>query len=161
MILRDLAPGDAGWVLEQHGRHYADAEGFDRSFDVVVARALAEFLDRHDPNCERAWIAEDPGGVRLGCVFLVRLDETTAKLRMFYVVPEARGTGVAQTLLDALLRFGRDTGYDAVRLWTHESHRAAGRLYRRNGFAFLSSRPVRSFGQDLVEQSWEKRLQSG
>ena len=158
MILRGLDPGDAGWVLEQHGAHYAAVERFDRCFEVLVARRLAEFIEGHDPTCERGWIAEAPDGTRLGCVFMARLDQTTAKLRMFYVVPEARGSGVAQALLDALLAFARGAGYQSVRLWTHESHRAAGRLYERNGFALLSSRPVQSFGQNLVEQSWEKRL---
>ncbi|MCR9086299.1 MAG: GNAT family N-acetyltransferase [Rhodobacteraceae bacterium] len=158
MILRELRAGDAGWILEQHGVHYAQVDGFDRSFEVLVARLLAEFIESHDPSCEGGWIAEAQDGTRLGCVFLARLDETTAKLRMFYVIPEARGSGVAQALLDGLFSFARDAAYESVRLWTHKSHRAAGRLYARNGFALLNSRPVQSFGRDLVEQSWEKRL---
>ena len=59
---------------------------------------------------------------------------------------------------EALLGFAEGAGYEAVRLWTHESHQAAGRVYARNGFTLLSSQPVQSFGQELVEQSWEKRL---
>ncbi len=43
-------------------------------------------------------------------------------------------------------------------LWTHESHSAACALYRAYGFAMTDSRPVRSFGQDLVEQTWRLTL---
>lgn len=158
MIRQGLRPGDAGWVLERHGEHYSEVDGFDRSFEALVARLLGDFIDTHDPTSECAWIAEDGAGARVGCVFLVRFDATAAKLRMFYVAPEARGSGVAQALLDALLAFARGAGYRSVRLWTHESHRAAGRLYMRNGFALQSNKPVMSFGQSLVEQEWEKRL---
>jgi hypothetical protein len=42
-----------------------------------------------------------------------------------------------------------------MQLWTHESHRAACALYAQNGWQLVSSKPVRSFGCDLVEQSWE------
>ena len=33
---RDLAPGDAGWLIEQHAVHYARAEGFDASFEALL-----------------------------------------------------------------------------------------------------------------------------
>ncbi len=81
--------------------------------------------------------------------------EGVAKLRLFLLEPEARGRGLGQRLLDACLGFARAAGYRRLELWTHESHRAACALYARNGFRLVGSRPVRSFGQDLVEQTWE------
>lgn len=157
MIIRDLEPGDAGWVLERHGVHYTSAEGFDHRFEPLVARLLSDFLAHRDPSCERGWIASN-GADRLGCVFLRRGDAATARLHLFYVVPAARGSGVAQALLSALLAFAAEAGYRSVRLATFERHRAAGRVYARNGFSLLESREVRSFGLSLVEESWEKRL---
>nr|WP_316774411.1 hypothetical protein [Sedimentitalea todarodis] len=50
--------------------------------------------------------------------------------------------------------FAREQGYRDMRLRTHESHRAACALYKASGWHLVDSRPVRSFGVDLVEQSW-------
>ena len=153
-MLRDLEIGDAGWLIEQHGRLYALEEGFDRTFEALVAEILADYIRNHDPAYERAWIAVE-GGQRLGSIFCVRLDEKTAKLRLFLLLPEARGKGLGRHLLDACMTFARQKGYAKMQLWTHESHRAACALYRSAGFTLVASKPVRSFGVDLVEQSWE------
>ncbi len=159
--LRDLGPGDAGWVVSRHAALYASDEGFDSSFEALVAEIVAAFLRGHDPARERGWIAEGPAAERLGSIFCVAgdpADPALAKLRLFLVEPEARGTGLAQRLLDACLDFARGAGYRHMRLWTHESHRAAGRLYARNGFRLTASAPARSFGQDVIEQTWERPL---
>ncbi|WP_298430325.1 GNAT family N-acetyltransferase [uncultured Jannaschia sp.] len=151
--LRDLEPGDAGWVTMRHGELYWTDEGYDIAFEALVAGILSEFIrDRRPP--ERAWIATDDDGRRVGCVFTTRPAADTAKLRMFLVEPEMRGTGLAQHLLDTLISHARDTGAVRVVLWTHESHRAAGKLYRRNGFRLLDETPVVAFGQPTLEQNW-------
>jgi GNAT superfamily N-acetyltransferase len=155
VILRDLRIGDAGWLIEQHAVLYARDEGFDGSFEALVAEVLAAYLRHHDPATERGWIAEADGR-RLGSIFCVQSGEPgVAKLRLFLLLPEARGRGLGQRLLDECLGFARAAGYRRLKLWTHESHRAACALYARNGFACTASFPVHSFGQDLVEQSWE------
>lgn len=91
----------------------------------------------------------------MGCIFCVRKDDSTAKLRLFYVVQSARGTGVAQALIDSCLGFARAAGYAGLTLWTHESHAAAGRIYKRNGLIRTRAEPVHSFGVDLIEETWE------
>ena len=155
VTLRDLEIGDAGWLIEQHAVLYARHDGFDASFEALVAEVLAAFIRTRDPARERAFIAEEDGR-RLGSVFCMRSGEPgVAQLRLFLLVPEARGRGLGQRLLDACLGFARGAGYARMRLWTHESHRTACALYARNGFFLTQSRPVRSFGQDLVEQAWE------
>jgi GNAT superfamily N-acetyltransferase len=85
-------------------------------------------------------------------------DPQTARLRLFLIEPKARGTGLAQRMLDTCIAFARASGYRRMRLWTHESHRAAGRLYARNGFLMTASAPARAFGQDVVDQTWERAL---
>lgn len=159
ITVRPLAPGDAGWVLERHAVHYARVEGFDRTFEATVAAVLADFLRDADPATDRGWIAR-AGGRRAGSIFAMRLDAHRLQLRLFYVEPARRRQGVGQALLDALLGHAAACGFAAVRLWTHAEHRAACRLYARNGFVRLSSRPVRSFGRDLTEETWEKPLAS-
>ena len=97
-------------------------------------------------------------GKPLGSIFCVRLDDQTAKLRLFFTAPEARGLGLGKRLLDACMGFARDRGYTRMELWTHESHEAACALYSRAGWVCTSSKPVHSFGVDLVEQAWEVKL---
>lgn len=153
--LRDLEIGDAGWLIERHAVLYAREEGFDATFEALVAEIVAAYIRSHDPATERAFIAVEDGR-RLGSVFCVQSGEPgVAKLRLFLLIPEARGRGLGQRLLDACLGFAREAGYDRLRLWTHESHEAACALYARNGFELIASCPVRSFGVDLVEQTWE------
>jgi GNAT superfamily N-acetyltransferase len=153
-VLRPFRASDADWLVAEHAAHYAQAEGFDASFGPLVNDIIQAFLARHDPSCEAGWIAQH-GETRLGSIFCVRSDPTTAKLRLFYVVADARGSGVAQALLDQCLGFARNAGYAGLTLWTHESHTAAGRIYKRNGFIRTRAEPVHSFGVDLVEETWQ------
>ncbi|MEY8839728.1 N-acetyltransferase family protein [Cribrihabitans sp. XS_ASV171] len=156
-ILRPFLPEDAAWLVERHGTLYARDEGFDASFGPLVAEILADFVASHDPQRERGWIAEE-NGERLGSIFCVAAGPETAKLRLFLLVPEARGKGLGKRLLTACMDFARAAGYRDMVLWTHESHRAACALYRSFGWELTDSRPVRSFGVDLVEQSWKITL---
>ncbi|MCE8524115.1 GNAT family N-acetyltransferase [Ruegeria pomeroyi] len=157
ITLRPFRPEDAPWLVERHGTLYAQDEGFDDSFAPLVAGILDDFIANHDPDCEQGWIAE-ADGQRLGSIFCVRLDETTAKLRLFLLVPEARGQGLGRRLIDTCMGFARSKGYVQMQLWTHESHRAACALYAATGWQLVDSKPVHSFGVDLVEQSWKITL---
>lgn len=155
--LRAYAPSDHDWLVAQHQTHYRQTEGFDDTFGPLVSGILKTFEADHDPSREAGWIAERDGQ-RLGSIFCVKLTETTAKLRLFYLVAGARGTGLGKSLLQRCMTFAKDAGYTDMSLWTHESHTAAGALYRAKGWSLDSSTPVHSFGQDLVEQMWSIRL---
>ncbi|MDA8747387.1 GNAT family N-acetyltransferase [Litoreibacter sp.] len=157
IILKQFEAGDAAWVAQRHGVLYAEHDGFDDSFEPLVASILAKFLTDHDPALERGWVAWE-GEKRVGCIFCVKLDAGTAKLRMFLLEPVMRGRGLGKRLLAQCIGFAREAGYQSMTLRTHESHAAACALYARNGFACVESKKVRSFGQDLVEQTWTTAL---
>lgn len=157
ITIRPFRAQDAPWLVERHGTLYARDEGFDESFGPLVARILDAFIADHDPSRERGWIAER-AGVRLGSIFCVSLDDQTAKLGLFLLEPQARGQGLGRRLLNTCMGFARDVGYGGMVLRTHESHRAACALYRASGWQLTGSKPVRSFGVDLVEQSWKIQL---
>ncbi|EPX82039.1 GNAT family N-acetyltransferase [Salipiger mucosus] len=157
IALHPYTPDDRPWLVAQHALLYGREEGFDASFGALVAEILEAFEADHDPECERGWIAWE-GETPLGSIFCVRADAETAKLRLFLLVPEARGRGLGQRMLEACMGFAREAGYRRMSLWTHESHRAACALYARNGFALVRSEPCHSFGVDLVEQGWERAL---
>ena len=151
--LRRFDAADRDWLIEQHSVHYAREEGFDESFGPLVSGILDDFLAKHDPSCERGWIAQD-GDQRLGSIFCVRLDAQTAKLRLFFLAPPARGRGLGRRMLEACMSFARDQGYLKMQLWTHESHQAAGALYAKAGWTLVESNPAHSFGKVNIEQTW-------
>ena len=155
--LRRLQPGDAGWVIARHAELYALEEGYDASFEVLVAGILAEFLQGHDPEREAGWIAWQDG-LRQGSIFCVRQSDEVAKLRLFLLEPRARGRGLGRQMLDHCLDFARARGYRRIVLWTHASHRAACALYQARGFVMQQESPAQAFGQDVIDQTWAMEL---
>jgi len=118
-----------------------------------VARVVADYIDDHDPRREAAWIAE-AGGEPVGSVFCVAKDARAARLRLLLVEPSARGAGIGARLVDECVRFARGAGYEELTLWTNSILTAARRVYARAGFAVVDSKPHRSFGRDLQDETW-------
>jgi DNA-binding MarR family transcriptional regulator/N-acetylglutamate synthase-like GNAT family acetyltransferase len=156
-LLRTHQPGDMGWVIHRHGAIYARERGYNAEFEALVARICADFLDRFDPTGERCWIAERHGAI-VGSVFVVRKSKTVAKLRLLLVEADARGLGIGRRLVDECVRFARDAGYRTLTLWTQSDLDAARHLYKQAGFRRVHEEAHRSFGQELVAETWELRL---
>jgi DNA-binding MarR family transcriptional regulator/GNAT superfamily N-acetyltransferase len=156
-LLRAPRPGDLGWVVQRNAAVYAEEFDWDASYEALVARIVADYVDHRDPDAEAAWIAE-VDGTPAGCVFCVREDATTARLRLLLVEPWARGLGIGARLVEEVLRFARGAGYSAITLWTNDVLADARRIYERAGFTLDDETPHRSFGQDLVGQNWSRRL---
>jgi len=155
--LRPLGPGDYGWVIGRNGSVYAQEFGWDSTYEALVARIVADYIDKRDEKRENAWIAE-AGGVPVGCVFCVKEDEDTARLRLLLVDPVARGLGVGGALVDECLRFARAAGYRDMVLWTNSVLADARRIYLRAGFELVEEDRHHSFGHDLVGQTWRLSL---
>ena len=157
VVLRGLRPGDLGWVVQRHGEVYAREYGLTQSFEALVARIVADYVDQHQPERESAWIAEIDGQ-RAGCVFCVRKDDETAQLRILLVERWARGHGLGARLVDECIRFARDCGYRTLALWTNDVLVSARRIYLAAGFELVAQERHHSFGKDLVGQFWQLRL---
>lgn len=93
-------------------------------------------------------------GQAICCGGLKRLSDGSCEVKKMYVVPEARGQGVARALLGALEDKARELGYTVARLDTGPKQVGARHLYERSGY-----RAVPDFNGNPVAVFWgEKRL---
>jgi DNA-binding MarR family transcriptional regulator/GNAT superfamily N-acetyltransferase len=157
ITLRTHRAGDMGWITMRHGALYAEEYGYGPQFEALVAQICAQFLKDYRPKSERCWIAE-LGGVPAGSVCLVRADAKTAKLRLMFLEPWARGKGIAQRLVDESIAFARKCRYEKIVLWTQSELVAARKLYASAGFELTAKKPHADFGKKLVGETWELRL---
>jgi len=155
--LRPYQLGDLGWIVRRQAMLYAEEYGWDGSYEALAAQILAGFVTSHDPEWERGWIAVRDQSV-VGSVFVMRASEAVAKLRLLYVEPAARGLGLGRQLVDICVQFARDKGYRTLTLWTNDVLVPARRIYQQAGFTCVAAEPHRSFGQDLVGETWELPL---
>lgn len=70
----------------------------------------------------------------VACACLRPLTKRDCELKRLYVRPEARGSGIGQSLVRRMLREARTLGYSTLKLDTLASMEAAIRLYGRMGF---------------------------
>jgi GNAT superfamily N-acetyltransferase len=156
-VLRDPRPGDMGWVVQSHGALYASEYGFDTSFEALVAEITAKFVTSFDAARERCWIA-DIDGKPVGSIFLVRHSDDVAKIRLLIIDPAGRGYGLGKRLVAECIAFARACGYRKITLWTQSILLAARKIYQDEGFVLVGSEANRSFGQDLISETWELEL---
>ena len=157
VLLRGLRPGDLGWMVQRHGEVYAREYGWAPTFEALVARIAADYVDQHQPGREDAWVAE-LDGQRAGSVLCVSKDDDTAQLRVLLVEGWARGHGIGARLVAECVRFARDAGYRKLVLWTNDVLVSARRIYQGAGFTLVREEKHHSFGKDLVGQFWELDL---
>lgn len=125
----------------------------DAAVATVIATVMPEFgadgpgFAIHDPEVTHISRAYDrPGaayfvveldGRVLGGAGIAPLDGAQAsicELRKMYFLPELRGRGAAQPLIERCLAFAREAGYRQCYIETLTGMDAAQALYRRNGF---------------------------
>ena len=92
-------------------------------------------------------------GRPLGCGALKVTGRKLGEIKRMWVVPDARGLGVAQRLLDALEQRAVDMGLTRVRLDTNRALKEAHALYVRNGY-----REIPRYNDNPYADHWfEKR----
>jgi DNA-binding MarR family transcriptional regulator/GNAT superfamily N-acetyltransferase len=157
VVLRPPGPGDLGWVLQRHGAVYAAEYGWNSDFEAYVARIIAGYLTDAGPRRAAGWIAE-LDGVPAGFVCCVPDDDSTARLRLLLVEDWARGLGIGGRLVDEVLRFARQAGYERIVLSTVSVLASARRIYQRAGFTLVREQSEHSYGHDLITEDWARSL---
>ncbi|MEW4326938.1 GNAT family N-acetyltransferase [Rossellomorea marisflavi] len=95
---------------------------------------LSSYYSEHPDACY--WVAVNEQDQILGGVGIAQFDRSQriCELQKLYVSPEARGLGVAKSLMNTALAFASDH-YDHCYLETMEQLKAANSLYDRLGFS--------------------------
>ncbi|MEU2040691.1 GNAT family N-acetyltransferase [Nocardia niwae] len=98
---------------------------------LAEARARSEGDWRHALSDRAQFVAESDGGE----VGMLDPERGGVHLISMWVAPRARGTGVPDRPVRAVLDWAVEGGHDVVRLEFAEHNAFAERLYPRNGFA--------------------------
>jgi DNA-binding MarR family transcriptional regulator/predicted GNAT family acetyltransferase len=154
IVLRPHHADDLSWILARHAAIYAKEYGWGSQFTILVAGIIADFQPGRDPAREGCWIAE-LDGARVGSVMLVDAGNGVAKLRLLVVEPQARGRGIGRRLVEHCVAFARDAGYRKIALWTQSVLTDARRIYESAGFVRVEEKRHRTFGVDLVGETWK------
>jgi putative acetyltransferase len=152
-----------GWVIEE--RPWDDPAGA-----ALRAAQRAELdarygSDDHEPG--RAPSADDidlflvalerGDGRAIACGALRQLDPVAVEVKRMYVVPHARGTGVATGILRALEAAAARRGWVTVRLETGTAQPDAQRFYERAGYRQIPL--FGSYAGSRLSVCYERRLE--
>lgn len=152
-------PGCLARCAELHAQYYAEAAGFGREFEALVASGVAEFSARLDRSCNRLWLATLSGEV-VGTIAIdgEDLGGGLAHLRWFIVDNEVRGRGVGKRLLTAALDFCDEHKFAETHLWTFRGLDAARHLYESHGFALSDERLGQQWAKEVMEQRFVRLM---
>ncbi len=157
VTIRPHRIGDLGWVMSSHATRYGEEYGWRGNFETLIAEIIVQVLREFDPARERGWIAE-MDGEPVGSIFVVNAGEDIARLRLLMIEPHARGLGLGRRLVDECIRFAREARYRRITLFTHSVLTVARALYLSAGFRLVREEPYRSFGHDLIGETWDLDL---
>jgi len=158
MIIRLIQPEDNARVAEiirivmpEFG---ASGEGFaihdnevDNMYKAYTQKRCAYYV------CEAEGTIVGGGGVAP----LEGGDENTCELKKMYFLPEGRGKGYGQKVLDECLKAAREIRYSYCYLETFNTMSDAMKLYGKNGFEKISG-PCGNTGHFACDTFYRKQL---
>jgi GNAT superfamily N-acetyltransferase len=155
--VRTFRTGDVGLIVSRQSILYEASHGWGRGLEANEMEVGANFLRHFKPGREQCWVAELAGAMA-GAVFLTDEGEGVCRLRLLYVEPFAQGRGIGGHLVRTCIGFARDTGYEAMTLWTHTVLASARRIYAAHGFRLTDTAMHRIFGVEVQGETWRLEL---
>jgi DNA-binding MarR family transcriptional regulator/predicted N-acetyltransferase YhbS len=157
ITLREPRAGECAWLVHRQAEWFAAEYGWNRSFEGLLARVVADYTQRDDPLREMCTIADQDGMV-VGSVCVVGVSTTVAGMRLLWVEPDVQRLGIGTQLVSECVRFARRAGYTKLTLTTASMLGEPRRLCERAGFRLAGTAAERRFGKDLTVERWELDL---
>lgn len=158
IVIRDYDQKDIDFIINTHETLYQAEYNFLPCFTDYVSVYVNKFNDHHDKDRENIWIAEKDGK-QVGVIAAVKSTEDTAQMRWFIIEPEARGLGLGQKMVDIVLDFCKDKGYEHIFLLTVSILGAARHIYSERGFVLTGTSENNEWANyTVIEERWELDL---
>lgn len=110
-----------------------------KEMNLGILKAEEEY---HYNRSYNFWYAVNDEGKVVGSIGLKRIDDRTGEIKKLFVVKEYRGKGVAQKLMDTLLKAASKHHFDRLYLGTVSKLEAAHRFYEKYGFSEISKKDL-------------------
>lgn len=128
-----------------------EPSAFGSTYEREVARTVKDWRGWMSPGA--VFILEDAHGARgMVAAALDPADRGIVELMAMWVQPDARGSGGADALVGAVLKWAWSQRAKAVRLQVVHNNLRARRFYERNGFTLTGGTRVREKDQALELQ---------
>lgn len=154
---REPFPGELGMMIQRHGELYPKEFGWDHTFEIEAGEVFSAFFKNRDRHKEKVWIA-DIEGQFAGCIFLVKINNETARLRALLVEPKFRGHQIGKKLVNQCKQFAKTSGYKEIVLWTCDQLKAARSIYQQAGFQLVDTKKEVRWGLDINGEDWRLTL---
>ena len=154
-VRHNLTAADLDAVTRLHVEVYVEGLGYNDNFHEHVDPQLRAWAAGRTDR-DRIWLVERDDQL-IGCVAVVRENDTTARLRWFVVDPSERGQGVGGWLLAEAVQFARTAGYTSMMLWTVNTLTSAAKLYLAAGFQMTREMPG-GWRPGMTEQRYDMPL---
>ncbi len=107
--------------------------------NACILRAEEDFYYNNSYNF---WYAVDENGAIIGSIGLKKIDDTTGEIKKFFVAQNYRGKGVAQKLMNALVKTASKHGFKSLYLGSVDVLHAAHAFYRKQGFSQITEKQL-------------------
>jgi GNAT superfamily N-acetyltransferase len=160
VLVRETVSGDWHALRDIRLEALRDAPAaFGSTYEREAPCGEAQWRDRISRGGTfLAYLPELSASEPVGLIGGYREDPVTVELVSMYVRPRARGRGVGEALVAAVIGWARDQNAAEVHLWVTETNAPARALYERCGFALTDEQQPLPSDPSLGEVAMSRTL---
>lgn len=161
-VVRRICPEDWAVARSLRLRGLADApDAFARTYEEESVQPDAFWIDRAAAACRGNGVAtflafdgHKPAGITTGIVD----DGGQSQLVSMWLERALRGQRLGESLVNAVVQWALDCGFERLSLWVSEDNGPAIRLYQRMGFQSTDWTDALRLGSGVRIRMWVRHL---